>query len=61
MLKTLEKEIKKQLKLIEDNKDKKQELNVKEQPKTRKKTYGKKSKLSKIRNIKKDGKEESES
>jgi hypothetical protein len=36
-------------------------LNVKEQPKTRKKTYGKKSKLSKIRNIKKDGKEESES
>jgi len=57
--KRVEPEIKKQLKLIEDNKDKKQELNVKEQPKTRKKTYGKKSKLNKLRGL--NGKEESES
>ena len=52
-------EIKKQLKLIEDNKDKKQELDVKEEPKTRKKTYGKKSKFNKLRGL--DGKKESES
>ena len=51
-------EIKKQLKLIEDNKDKKQDLDIKEEPKTRKKTYGKKSKFNKLRGL--DGKKESE-
>ncbi len=52
-------EINRQLKLIKDNEDKKQELDVKEEAKTRKKTYGKKSKLNKLRGL--DGKKESES
>jgi hypothetical protein len=52
-------EINRQLKLIKDSEDKKQELDVKEQAKTRKKTYGKKSKLNKLRGL--DGKKESES
>jgi len=56
--KRVEPEIKRQLKLIEDNKDKKQELDIKEEPKTRKKTYGKKSKLNKLRGL--NGKKESE-
>jgi len=51
-------EIKKQLKIIEDNKDTKQELDVKEEPTVRKKSYGKKSKLNKLRGL--DGKKESE-
>lgn len=51
-------EINRQLKLIKDNEDKKQELDVKEEAKTRKKTYGKKSKLNKLRGL--DGKKESE-
>ncbi len=51
-------EINRQLKLIKDNEDKKQELDVKEEAKTRKKTYGKKSKLNKLRGL--EGKKESE-
>lgn len=51
-------EINRQLKLIKDSKDKKQELDIKEQATTRKKTYGKKSKLNKLRGL--DGKKESE-
>ncbi len=52
-------EIEKQLKLMKDNKDKKQDLNVKEEPKTRKKSYGKKSKFNKLRGLD-NGKKESE-
>ena len=51
-------EITRQLKLIKENEDKKQELDIKEEPKTRKKAYGKKSKLNKLRGL--DGKKESE-
>jgi hypothetical protein len=54
-------EINRQLKLLEQRPEQKQELDIKQDPVARKKSFGKKSKLSKIRNIKKDGKEESES
>lgn len=57
--KRVEPEIKRQLKLIEDNKDKKQELEIKEQPTTRKKTYGKKTGLNKLRGLN-GGKKENE-
>jgi len=51
-------EIVKQLKLIKENENKKQELDIKEEPKTRKKAYRKKSKLNKLRGL--NGKKESE-
>ena len=47
-------EILKQVKFIEENKDKKQDLDIKEKPTVRKNTYGKKSKLNKLRGL--DGK-----
>jgi hypothetical protein len=52
-------EIKRQLKVIEEQANKKQELDVKEKPTTRKKSYGKKTGLNKLRGLK-DGKKESE-
>lgn len=53
-------EIKKQLKLIEEEtKQEKQELEIKEKPTTRKKSYGKKSSLNKLRGL--NGKEKGES
>lgn len=51
-------EILKQAKLIEENKDKKQDLDIKEKPTVRKNTYGKKSKLNKLRGL--NGKKENE-
>lgn len=51
-------EILRQVKIIEDNKDKKQELDIKEKPTVRKSAYGKKSKLNKLRGL--NGKKESE-
>ncbi len=51
-------EINRQLKLIQEQKNKKQELEVKEKPTVRKSAYGKKSKLNKLRGL--DGKKESE-
>jgi len=51
-------EILKQVKLIEGNKDKKQDLDIKEKPTVRKNTYGKKSKLNKLRGL--NGKKENE-
>lgn len=47
-------EIKKQKKLIEEEINQKQQLEIKKQPETRKKTYGKKSGLNKLRGL--DGK-----
>jgi hypothetical protein len=52
-------EIIKQSKILEENKESKQELEIKEKPTIRKKTYGKKSKLNKLRGL--DGKKENES
>lgn len=52
-------EINRQLKLIKDQSDKKQDLKVKEKPNVRKSTYGKKSKLNKLRGLD-NGKEESQ-
>jgi len=53
-------EIKRQLKLIEEeNKKEKQELEFQEKPQTRKKSYGKKSSLNKLRGL--NGKEKGES
>ncbi len=53
-------EINKQIKLIEQEETKPtQELDVKKEPKTRKKSYGKKSGLNKLRGLD-NGKEESE-
>ena len=51
-------EIKRQLKIIEEQANKKQELDVKEKPTARKKSYGKKTGLNKLRGLK-DGKKES--
>jgi hypothetical protein len=51
-------EILKQVKFIEENKDKKQDLDIKEKPTVRKNTYGKKSKLNKLRGL--NGKKENE-
>jgi competence protein ComGC len=52
-------EIKKQINLIEEeSKRTKQELDVKKEAKTRKKSYGKKSSLNKLRGL--NGKKESE-
>lgn len=51
-------EILKQAKLIKENKDKKQDLDIKEKPTVRKNTYGKKSKLNKLRGL--NGKKENE-
>lgn len=51
-------EIKRQLKIIEEQANKNQELDVKEKPTPRKKSYGKKTGLSKLRGLK-DGKKES--
>jgi hypothetical protein len=53
-------EIKKQIKLIEQQKTKQQELEVKEKPVNRKKSYGKKSGLNKLRGLN-NGKKESDS
>jgi len=50
-------EIKKQLKIIEEQSKNKQELDVKDKPETRKKSYGKKSGLNKLRGL--NGKKES--
>jgi hypothetical protein len=53
-------EIKKQVKLIEQEAQRsKQELDIKKEPETRKKTYGKKSELNKLRGL--NGKKESDS
>lgn len=53
-------EIKRQVKLIEEeSKRSSQELDVKKEPTNRKKSYGKKSSLNKLRGL--DGKKESES
>lgn len=52
-------EINRQLKLIKDQSDKKQDLEVKEKPSVRKSTYGKKSKLNKLRGLD-NGKKESQ-
>lgn len=52
-------EIKKQLKLIEEQQNKTQELEIKKDPQNRKKSYGKKSGLNKLRGLK-NGKKESE-
>jgi hypothetical protein len=51
-------EIKKQLKIIEEQSNKKQELEVKEKPTQRKKSFGKKSGLTKLRGLD-NGKKES--
>jgi hypothetical protein len=52
-------EIRRQLKLIENQSENKQDLEVKEKPSVRKNTYGKKSKLNKLRGLD-SGKKESE-
>jgi len=50
-------EIKKQLKIIEEQSNNTQELDVKDKPESRKKSYGKKSGLNKLRGL--NGKKES--
>jgi hypothetical protein len=50
-------EIKKQLKIIEEQSKNKQELDIKDKPESRKKSYGKKSGLNKLRGL--NGKKES--
>jgi len=55
-------EIKKQLKILEEQakrQKEKEDIEVKDNPQTRKKSYGKKSKLNKLRELK-NGKKESE-
>jgi hypothetical protein len=52
-------EIKKQLKIIEEQSKNTQELDVKDKPESRKKSYGKKSGLNKLRGL--NGKKESDS
>ena len=52
-------EIKKQLKIIEEQSNNTQELDVKDKPESRKKSYGKKSGLNKLRGL--NGKKESDS
>jgi hypothetical protein len=52
-------EIKKQLKLIDKQAKDSQKLDIKKEPNVRKKTYGKKSKLNKLRGLD-DGKKESQ-
>jgi len=43
-------------KIVKDNLDKNQDLDIKENPETRSATFGKRSKLSQLRNMKFDGK-----
>lgn len=52
--------IKKYAIIVEQESEKKQDLNVKEKAVNRKKTYGKKTNFDKLRSIEKDGKEGSE-